>query len=59
MDYFETLNRRTWENNNLRPVDPYQESKSSPYNYFNPYKQNYLNNQTYKANNNQYNKKYY
>lgn len=59
MDKFDRLNRQTWEHNNIRPVDPYEMSKSSPYNYFNPYKQNYLNNETYKSNNYSYSKKYY
>ena len=56
---FDQLNRETWEYNNLRPVDPYEISKESSYNYFNPYKQNYLNNQTYKQNNGIYSNKYF
>ena len=59
MDKFDRLNRATWEHNNLKPLDPYKESKSSPYNFFNPYKQNILNNQTYKSNNGCHSKKYY
>lgn len=55
---FDRLNRETREFNN-RNVDRFNESTKANYNYFDPYKQNYLNNQTFKANNGQYSKHYY
>lgn len=55
---FDKLNRETREYNN-RNVDRFNPSTQGNYNFFNPYKQNYLNNETYKQNNGQYSKKYY
>jgi hypothetical protein len=54
MDKFEQLNRETREFNN-RNVDRYNPSTKGNYNYFDPYR---LNNETYKANNNQYSNYY-
>lgn len=54
MDKFERLNRETRDFNN-RNVDRFNPSTKSNYNYFDPYK---LNNQAYKANNNQYSNYY-
>lgn len=54
MNKFERLNRETRDYNN-RNLDRYNPSTKSNYNYFDPYK---LNNQTYKANNNQYSNYY-
>jgi hypothetical protein len=55
MDKFERLNRETREFNN-RNIDRFNPSTKPNYSYFDPYKQN---NQTYKANNGQYSKKYF
>ena len=52
---FDKLNRQTQEYRN-RCVDRFNPSTKSNYN---GYTFNYLNNQTYKANNNQYSKHYY
>lgn len=55
MDKFEQLNRETREYNNSN-VDRFNPSTKANYTYFDPYRQN---NQTFKANNGQYSKKYY
>ena len=52
---FDRLNRETRDFNN-RNVNRYNPSTQGNYNYFDPYK---LNNETYKANNGAYSKKYY
>ena len=56
MDKFERLNRETREWN-ARNVDRF--NTSTPKYGTAAYWQNYYNNQTYKANNGQYSKKYY
>lgn len=58
MDKFERLNRETREHNN-RNVNRFNPSTQGNYNFFNPCKQNLLNNQTYKSNNGEYSRKYY
>jgi hypothetical protein len=58
MDKFERLNRETRDYNN-RNVDRFNQSTQGNYSYFNPYKQNLLNNQTYMTNNGAYSQKYY
>ena len=56
--FFDRLNRETQEHNN-RNVNRFNPSTESNYSFFNPYQQNYYNNQTYKQNNGEYSRKYY
>lgn len=56
MDKFERLNRETREHNNrnVNRYNPSSQKQNTSFSYF-----QYLNNQTYKQNNNQYSRKYF